>query len=650
MAQRGGDGELNLGSGEFSHRPEGISGESFREILGAQMEKATEGHQGWLGRRVSPVNPRGTISTPEDWIEAVVHHQANKALRVLDSSCELEISNAPGGLGGKKPPRDLAKARAQMGKLRHAGRPSAEVQDDGLITYDQMLEFEKGLWHVHLACVQSLVITEARIERHGWRKADDGGATARGKPGSASTHRHRRAHSAHHTGRADVVPAPPPGPRGGRYSHTGDFAQRTRKDLHVDLSQLQRRDRDAPLSVGSARSCTEESGGAQSPDGHSASGSNRQGPGMVPLLDLKRMDSEEEDEEDLDDVPLDAGWNSRPGKFQESHGAGLHVQLSALNRRSEHEHDPGATTHRGARPHSPKPGAQGGKYEEEEELYTETESARKLKKMRFFSGQCSRVLGHVFVSGDKVAQNRQMLLENGINVVLNCVGTVLHCHHREDPTIKYCTLPLLDSESEQISRYFYNVLSLMEDCERDGQHLLVHCHQGVSRSCTFVIAYLMWKQGLTYDQAFQSLREARGIGHPNLGFMCQLIAWDKRRYARLNRSAIPPSVYVCFSSDADAYDSFPGAAWLVDKPDSLVLQNDPMNGLLLAEEACVVVQTNHEVLLRKGLNCSKTVINSALKHCQHLMQFEGAPQCQEVDSTNEKFMSILKESGFKLES
>ena len=57
-----------------------------------------------------------------------------------------------------------------------------------------------------------------------------------------------------------------------------------------------------------------------------------------------------------------------------------------------------------------------------------------------------------------------------------------------------------------------------------------------------------------------------------------------------------------------------------------------------------------KVLLRKGLNCSKTVINSALKHCQHLMQFEGAPQCQEVDSTNEKFMSILKESGFKLES
>ena len=31
-----------------------------------------------------------------------------------------------------------------------------------------------------------------------------------------------------------------------------------------------------------------------------------------------------------------------------------------------------------------------------------------------------------------------------------------------------------------------------------------------------------------------------------------------------------------------------------------VLQNDPMNGLLLAEEACVVVQTNHEVTQMMG--------------------------------------------------
>jgi len=28
----------------------------------------------------------------------------------------------------------------------------------------------------------------------------------------------------------------------------------------------------------------------------------------------------------------------------------------------------------------------------------------------------------------------------------------------------------------------------------------VHCHQGVSRSCSYCIAYLMARKGLTYEQ------------------------------------------------------------------------------------------------------------------------------------------------------
>ena len=47
-----------------------------------------------------------------------------------------------------------------------------QVDADGLVTYEQMLEFEKGLWHVHLQCMQDLVVTEARVERHPWKKLE----------------------------------------------------------------------------------------------------------------------------------------------------------------------------------------------------------------------------------------------------------------------------------------------------------------------------------------------------------------------------------------------------------------------------------------------------------------------------------------------
>lgn len=274
----------------------------------------------------------------------------------------------------------------------------------------------------------------------------------------------------------------------------------------------------------------------------------------------------------------------------------------------------------------------------EEEEYAETESARKLKKLRFFSSQCSRVLPHVFVAGDKVAQDRQVLLDNGICRILNCASTVLPCHHESDTTLKYYKLPLLDSPEETICRYFYPVLSMMEECDRTSEPLLVHCHQGVSRSCTFVVAYLMWKQGLSYTQAFHSLREARGVGEPNSGFICQLIDWEKRRKAGTGRAH---AVYLSFPSDADAYDTFPGNPWLVKPGDAVMRGRD-----LFAEDSCIIVHTGDSVLLCKGAQCSDVVARGAVKHTEFLTRFEGAPAYQEVAPSADKLRSIVRDCGF----
>jgi hypothetical protein len=64
--------------------------------------------------------------------------------------------------------------------------------------------------------------------------------------------------------------------------------------------------------------------------------------------------------------------------------------------------------------------------------------------------------------------------------------------------------------------------------------VLVHCSQGVSRSATLAIAYLMWKQAACYDDVFQAVKAARGVTNPNIGFICQVGGWWGEMQERIN--------------------------------------------------------------------------------------------------------------------
>lgn len=52
--------------------------------------------------------------------------------------------------------------------------------------------------------------------------------------------------------------------------------------------------------------------------------------------------------------------------------------------------------------------------------------------------------------------------------------------------------------------------------------VFIHCSQGVSRSTTLLIAYLMWRSEQPYDEVFQQVKAARGVANPNIGFICQV--------------------------------------------------------------------------------------------------------------------------------
>jgi len=54
---------------------------------------------------------------------------------------------------------------------------------------------------------------------------------------------------------------------------------------------------------------------------------------------------------------------------------------------------------------------------------------------------------------------------------------------------------------------------------KNKRNVLIHCIQGISRSVTFVIAYLIFTKGFDFKQAEAFVKERRGIACPNNGFM-----------------------------------------------------------------------------------------------------------------------------------
>ncbi|KAL7697708.1 Dual specificity phosphatase catalytic domain/Protein-tyrosine phosphatase [Lotmaria passim] len=158
------------------------------------------------------------------------------------------------------------------------------------------------------------------------------------------------------------------------------------------------------------------------------------------------------------------------------------------------------------------------------EVITEQERARRLKAAQ---PEVTEVLPYLFVGGELAARDRAQLLLKGITHVVNTVNWCLDSFYPD--AFHYLTLNLNDAADEPIFSLFAVVNAFVEKARRtngNNGRVFVHCQQGVSRSCTFVIAYVMWKQGLCYDRAYELVRARRNVCSPNMGFVLNLRLWE----------------------------------------------------------------------------------------------------------------------------
>ncbi|XXG88766.1 hypothetical protein AAC387_Pa12g0938 [Persea americana] len=231
-------------------------------------------------------------------------------------------------------------------------------------------------------------------------------------------------------------------------------------------------------------------------------------------------------------------------------------------------------------------------------------------KLAFFDKECSRIADHVFLGSDAVARDRQALRRHGITHVLNCVGFVCPEYFRGE--LVYKTLWLQDSATEDITSILYDVFDYLEEVREGGGRVLVHCCQGVSRSSSLVIAYLMWRNGQSFEEAFQFVKSARGVTNPNMGFACQLLQCQKRVHA----APISPN------SGLRMYRIAPHSPY---DPLHLVPKSLPCPGAhALDSRGAFLIHVPHAIFVWVGTDCSASMARCAGTAAAQVVRYERA--------------------------
>ena len=92
---------------------------------------------------------------------------------------------------------------------------------------------------------------------------------------------------------------------------------------------------------------------------------------------------------------------------------------------------------------------------------------------------------------------------------------------------KYKLIMVEDTEDEDLLAHFDECVEFINEGARNGGRTLVHCAAGISRSASICIAYLIKQQGMSFDEAFDHVRDCRQVACPNKGFLEQLAKYAK---------------------------------------------------------------------------------------------------------------------------
>ncbi|XP_005110041.1 dual specificity protein phosphatase 3 [Aplysia californica] len=141
---------------------------------------------------------------------------------------------------------------------------------------------------------------------------------------------------------------------------------------------------------------------------------------------------------------------------------------------------------------------------------------------------CDEVYPGIFIGNGRMAKEPEKLQQIGVTHVVNVsMGPKFNQVNTDSVyydwyNIQFHGIPAMDVISFKLTPYLSPAAEFIEDALSNKGVVYVHCQQGVSRSASVVLAFLMLKRNLGLMEAVQTVRAKREI-FPNEGFLKELV-------------------------------------------------------------------------------------------------------------------------------
>uniref|UniRef100_A0A8C6L753 Dual specificity protein phosphatase n=1 Tax=Nothobranchius furzeri TaxID=105023 RepID=A0A8C6L753_NOTFU len=161
-----------------------------------------------------------------------------------------------------------------------------------------------------------------------------------------------------------------------------------------------------------------------------------------------------------------------------------------------------------------------------------------------------QILPYLYLGCAKDSTNLDVLSKHNIKYILNVTPNLPNMFEHEGD-FKYKQIPISDHWSQNLSQFFPEAISFIDEARSKKCGILVHCLAGISRSVTVTVAYLMQKLNLSLNDAYDFVKRKKSNISPNFNFMGQLLDFERTLGLNSpcdNHAASPPHDQLFFTT------------------------------------------------------------------------------------------------------